>query len=89
MDGLARFGLGLTIGCVAIGWSSGVGDGVGRRGYVDSAHFLLSAARDLLRDQSARPMDGTGEIDLDRATTSEPSSGSGERICGREETCRR
>ena len=79
-----------------IGWS-GVGDGVGQQGCVDADRLLLLVARDVLRDQSARSVDGAGETYLDRATmaagrgagTSEPSGGGGERLRGREETGQR
>ena len=82
MDGLVRFGWGL---------SSGAGDGV------NAARFLLLTAKDALRDRSARPVGGEGDSDLYRATmtagrgavTAKPSGGGGERLRGREETGRR
>ena len=73
-----------------MGWSSGVGDGVGQGRCVNDDSFLLLAERDSLQDSSPQPIDGVGDIDLDRATmtidwgsgTAKLSGGGGEWLCG-------
>ena len=70
----------------------GVGNNVWQRGCVNVARFLVRAAKDALQEQYTRPVDGTGEIYMDRATmmvssgagTAKFTSGGGGKLCGQE-----